>query len=192
MKSAAYISSVVDVQGLPKDAKPHIAMVGRSNVGKSSMINHLTSRKNLARVSSAPGRTQTMNVYDVDGRFYLVDLPGYGYARKSLEQREKFAEMILNYLGEVKQLRLVLLITDARIPPTSLDAEMLAWLQQEKIPFVLVMNKIDKVKKADIPKLESLLEAKYPGVRRVAHSVGSEKQRKELLVVIEESLKGKK
>ena len=192
MKSASYISSVVDIKALPKDARPHIAMVGRSNVGKSSMINHLTQRKNLARVSSAPGRTQTMNVYDIDKRFYLIDLPGYGYARKSLEQREKFAEMILNYLGEVKQLRLVLLIVDARIPPSDLDAEMLDWLQREKISFVLIMNKIDKVKKADIPKLEKVLEEKYPGVRRIAHSVGSEKQRKEILVAIEESLHSKK
>ena len=133
-----------------------------------------------------------MNVYDIDKRFYLIDLPGYGYARKSLEQREKFAEMILNYLGEVKQLRLVLLIVDARIPPSDLDAEMLDWLQREKISFVLIMNKIDKVKKADIPKLEKVLEEKYPGVRRIAHSVGSEKQRKEILVAIEESLHSKK
>ncbi len=192
MKSATYISSVVNFADLPKDKKPQIAMVGRSNVGKSSMINHLTSRKNLARVSSAPGRTQTMNVYDIDKRFYLVDLPGYGYARKSLEQREKFADMILSYLGEGPELKLVLLIIDSRIPPTDLDAEMLEWLEREEIPFVLVMNKVDKLKKAELLKFDQVISLKYPTAKRLVHSIDSDKARRDILAVIEEAIHVKK
>ena len=185
MIPATFFTSTVSLAELPIDAKPHIAMVGRSNVGKSSMINHLTQQKKLARVSSDPGRTQTINLYDIDDRFFLVDLPGYGYAQTSKEKRAAFSEMIHDYLQLTPQLRLVLLIIDARIPPTDLDATMLAWLQEINIPFVLIMNKMDKLKAADAHKLHKILEEKYPGVRRIEHSVLSGKNRKEIWATIE-------
>ncbi len=185
MIPATFFTSTTLLSDLPIDAKPHVAMVGRSNVGKSSMINHLTQQKKLARVSADPGRTQTINLYDIDDRFFLVDLPGYGYAQTSKEKRAAFAEMIHDYLRLTPQLRMVLLIIDARIPPTDLDAEMLAWLQDTGIPFILVMNKMDKVKPAEAQKLHKVLEEKYPSVRRIEHSILSGRNRKELWATIE-------
>lgn len=168
-----------------------MAMVGRSNVGKSSMINHLTSRKNLARVSSQPGRTQTINMYEINEKFFLVDLPGYGYARKSLQQREAFADMILDYLKESPHLKLVLLIIDARIPLSALDAEMLGWLQANKIPFVLIANKMDQLKRLEVTKLHDALAEKYPGVKVIEHSVDSAKNRNEIWQEVERAVKVK-
>lgn len=185
MIPAAFFTSTTRLSDLPVDAKPHIAMVGRSNVGKSSMINHLTQQKKLARVSADPGRTQTINLYDIDDRFYLADLPGYGYAQTSKEKRAAFSEMIHEYLQFTPQLRLVLLIIDARIPPTDLDTDMLAWLQEMNIPFILIANKMDKLKGEDVRKLHRTLEQKYPGVRRVEHSITSGKNRKEIWGIIE-------
>jgi len=177
MITATFIKSIVDLTGLPQDDKPQIAMVGRSNVGKSSMINSLTRRNKLARVSSEPGRTQTLNIYNVDENFYLIDLPGYGYAKTSKSNRAYFAEIISDYLGTTKQLKLVLLIIDARIPFSDLDGEMIAWLQKYNVPFVIVMNKIDKVSAKDTAALHALLEERYPGVERIEHSSSTGKNR---------------
>lgn len=185
MIPVAFFTSTTKLSDLPIDAKPHIAMVGRSNVGKSSMINHLTGQKKLARVSSDPGRTQTINLYDIDDRFFLVDLPGYGYAQTSKEKRVMFAEMIHEYLLLTPQLRLVLLIIDARIPPTDLDADMAAWLQGNGIPFMIVTNKMDKLSSSEASRLHQTLETKYPGVRQIEHSINSGRSRNELWGVIE-------
>ncbi len=185
MIPASFFTATTKLSDLPVDAKPHIAMVGRSNVGKSSMINHLTGQKNLARVSADPGRTQTINLYDIDGRFFLVDLPGYGYAQTSKEKRVMFAEMIHEYLLHTPQLRLVLLVIDARIPPTELDADMAAWLQDNGIPFIIVTNKMDKLSASEATKVHRTLEEKYPGVRRIEHSITSGRNRNEVWGAIE-------
>ncbi|MFA5945380.1 MAG: ribosome biogenesis GTP-binding protein YihA/YsxC [Patescibacteria group bacterium] len=186
---AKYHSSTVSLSDLPKDNRPHVAMVGRSNVGKSSMINHLTHRKDLARVSSKPGRTQTMNLYDIDKKFYLVDLPGYGYAKKSLEQREVFADMIQDYLERTPELKLVLLIIDASIPPTDIDGLMLEWLKYKQLPFILVLNKMDRLNASEKMRLEQSLETKYPGLTLLEHSIDSDKNRNDLWTVIEQAVK---
>lgn len=187
MLPAKFITSSVHPAELPED-RAHVAMVGRSNVGKSSLINHLTGQKALARVSSEPGRTQTINLYDIDGRFYLADMPGYGFAKFTKGHRAIFAEMIMDYLEETEQLRLVLMIIDARMPPTALDQQMIEWLRTERVPFVLVLNKVDKAKTSEKTKLVRELTAHYPGVRLIEHSVSSGKQRDELLVAIEEAI----
>ena len=184
MMPAEFFTSTVKLSELPTDYQPQVAMVGRSNVGKSSMINHLTHQKNLARVSSGPGRTQTINLYHIDERFFLVDLPGYGYARASKEGRQVFSEMIHDYLAYTRQLRLVLLIIDARIPFSDLDTKMIAWLTKKEIPFVIVMNKMDKLTGAEARKLNAELEAKYPGVSRIEHSITSATNRDKLWAAI--------
>jgi GTP-binding protein len=186
---ATFYASVGQRAELPDDDTPHIAMVGRSNVGKSSMINHLTHQKKLARVSSEPGRTQTINLYHIDQRFFLVDLPGYGYAKTSKEKRDAFAEIIHDYLEHSPQLKLILLIIDARIPPSELDATMLGWLQDIGAPFVLVMNKMDKVTPAEARKVHQELEEKYPGVQRIEHSIKSGATQKKLWSTIEGALR---
>jgi len=187
MIPAKFLLSATNPFDLPRDDRSHIAMVGRSNVGKSSMINHLTGQKNLARVSSGPGRTQTINLYEIDKRFFLVDLPGYGYAKASKENRVAFAEMILDYLSNATQLRLVLLVIDARIPLSEIDASMLRWLQRAKVPFVIVLNKMDAASQSGIAKLNNSLEKLSPGVQRVAHSINSVKHRNEVWTAIEQA-----
>jgi GTP-binding protein len=187
--SATFFSSTVDFAALPNDIHLHVAMVGRSNVGKSSMINHLTGQKNLARVSSGAGRTQTINLYEIDKRFYLVDLPGYGYAKTSKEQRVVFGNMIRHYLDSTPQLRLILLIIDARIPLTDLDTGVLKWLQEMNLPFAIIMNKMDEVTKVGASKIHQMLEKKYPGVPRLEHTIESGKDRDAILKIIKTAIK---
>lgn len=189
MISATFSLSTTNLAALPHDHRPHIAMVGRSNVGKSSLINHLTQQINLARTSSAPGRTQTMNLYEIDKKFFLVDLPGYGYAKTSHTERERFGEMICDYLEQTEQLCQVLLIIDARIPLSDLDAEMLTWLETHSIPFTIVMNKIDKARPAELQKLHHTLSIAYPGAPRIEHAVTEAKYRNALWNTINESLR---
>ncbi len=188
MIPATFFTSTTLLSDLPISEKPHIAMIGRSNVGKSSLINHLTQQKKLARVSADPGRTQTINLYDIDSRFFLVDLPGYGYAQTSKEKRAAFSTMIHDYLEQTPQLTLIFLIIDARIPPTSLDAAMAQWLQEKNLPFVIIANKMDKLNSEDTRKLHRSLETLYPGVPTIEHSITSGKNRKEIWATIERAL----
>ena len=150
--SATFIKCLTNIKDLPIGNKPHVAIVGRSNVGKSSLINHLVMQKGLARVGASPGRTQTINLFEIDKRYFLVDLPGYGFAKMSKNKRSGFIDMISHYLDRAPDLKLVLLIVDASIPPTDLDHEMLVFLQASGIPTVVVLNKIDKLSKNQLLK----------------------------------------
>jgi GTP-binding protein len=183
-----FVSSTVDLARLPQNDKPHIAMLGRSNVGKSSLINSLTQRKDLARVSGAPGRTQTMNLYAIDNRYYLMDLPGYGYAKVSQEQRVVFADMLGDYLTKVAQLKLALLIIDARLGPTEYDQEMVDYLRSLDIPFVIIVNKIDKLKQAEAASLLKSLGEYYPDIQLIPHSNIEKGKREVILRAIEEAI----
>ena len=132
----------------PTDAIPQIAFSGRSNVGKSSLINTLLNRKSLARVSSAPGKTITVNFYDVDKKLFLVDMPGYGYAKRTAEDKRKWSELTDGYFTKNKNidlLKLVVQLVDSRIGPTADDEMMLDFLVQSEIPFVVVATKVDKL-----------------------------------------------
>lgn len=168
---ATFLKSLTDLQELPVNDKPHVAMVGRSNVGKSSLVNHLTGQKNLARVSSSPGRTKTINLFEVDRKFYLVDLPGYGFAKTTTAKRAAFTDMIRDYLRRTSQLALVLLIVDARVGPTDLDRDMLIFLRSVQIQTLMVVNKTDKLSKSKVADLTRALAAEFPYVRLVGHSV---------------------
>ena len=133
---------------IPGDPKTQIAFSGRSNVGKSSLINTLLGRKNLARVSSSPGKTITINFYDVDGKLYLVDLPGYGFAKRNPEEKKQWSALTDGYFTQNKnidRLCLVLQLVDSRVGPTTDDEMMLDFLAQSEIPFVVVATKIDKL-----------------------------------------------
>ena len=145
IKSADYIISCVDQNQYPKDNLPIILLLGRSNVGKSSFINTVLGRKDLARVSSTPGKTQTLNFYLVNNSFYLVDVPGYGYASVNHEQQKKFGLMIEEYLAKRKELKRVFMIVDFRIKPTEDDVLMYQFLKYYDIPVTLILNKTDKV-----------------------------------------------
>ncbi len=133
---------------IPGDPKTQIAFSGRSNVGKSSLINTLLGRKNLARVSSSPGKTITINFYDVDGKLYLVDLPGYGFAKRSPEEKKQWSALTDGYFTQNKnidRLALVLQLVDSRVGPTADDEMMLHFLVESSIPFVVVATKVDKL-----------------------------------------------
>lgn len=148
IKSAKFIKSIVGPDELFEDGKPQIAFIGRSNVGKSSVINALTGQKGLAKTSSFPGRTQQLNLFLINKDFYLVDLPGYGYAKLSKNERANLQKLIGWYLFESphKQKKVVLII-DADVGPTANDIEMLEVLATHKKNILIVANKIDKIKK---------------------------------------------
>ena len=167
---AKFIRSATKLDQLPNDDKPHVALVGRSNVGKSSILNRLTGQKGLAHESADPGRTRSLNVFDVDGGYYLVDLPGYGFAKASKAARESYADLIYDYLSETRQLKLVLLVVDARRNLNDTDREMVAFLESERIPFALVLNKMDKLSQSEIVHLKRSLAADHPGVPVFPHS----------------------
>lgn len=143
-----YIASYPKESQCPKDGLPEFAFIGRSNVGKSSLINYITDRKELAKVSKTPGKTKLLNYFLVDESWYLVDLPGYGYAKISKKQRTKWEEMLERYLQVRPTLNCVFLLIDSRIKLQKIDLEFMNWLGEKQIPFVLVYTKIDKLKKS--------------------------------------------
>lgn len=152
----AFAGSYPTESQCPKDGKPEYAFIGRSNVGKSSLINMLTGRKEIAHTSKKPGKTQLLNFFLVDGSWYLVDLPGYGYARISKRKRREWEQMIQHYLVKRRTLQCALVLIDANIPPQGIDIEFVNWLGEMRIPFVLVFTKADRPKP---PVLEQNIEA---------------------------------
>jgi GTP-binding protein len=152
IKSSEFVISAVSPKQYPTDGLPEIALAGRSNVGKSSLINRMLQRRNLARTSSQPGKTQQLNYYLVNRDLYFVDVPGYGYAKVSRSEREAWGRMIERYLLERKTLRLVLLLVDLRHPPTAQDCSMFEWLVHYGIPVCVVATKADKVGRNAWPK----------------------------------------
>ena len=142
---------------LPKNDLPEIAFLGKSNVGKSSLINTLMQRKSLARTSQAPGKTQTINYYKVNDSLYFVDLPGYGYASASEAVKASWGKMIERYLHEDKQLRAVFLLLDLRHAPSENDILMYNWILEQGLPAVLVGTKADKLKRSQLEKQKKLL-----------------------------------
>ncbi|MGY4104160.1 ribosome biogenesis GTP-binding protein YihA/YsxC [Ignavigranum ruoffiae] len=139
--------SAVSPKQYPTSNLNEIALLGRSNVGKSSFINKLIGRRHLARTSSQPGKTQTLNFYQIDQRFRLVDVPGYGYARVSKKERQQWQAMISQYLQTRSNLALIFLLMDFRHHPSQLDQQMYDWIDQLDIPFALILTKADKVQK---------------------------------------------
>lgn len=138
--------SAVSEKQYPKGKLTEIAMVGRSNVGKSSLINKVLNRKNFARVSSKPGKTATINFYNLDNSLYLVDLPGYGYAKVSKQEKEKWGSMIQHYLDVREELKHIFLLVDARHAPSADDQMMLEWIRYFNKPFTVIATKADKLK----------------------------------------------
>ena len=142
---------------LPAGEMPQIAFAGKSNVGKSSLINRLLGRKSLARTSSQPGKTQTINFYAVNKAFHIVDLPGYGYARASMKERMAWASMIERYLHNAKQLRAVFALVDIRHEPGENDKTMIRWVRESGYRPVIIATKLDKIKRSQTAKQISLI-----------------------------------
>ncbi|MFZ9045819.1 MAG: ribosome biogenesis GTP-binding protein YihA/YsxC [Cyclobacteriaceae bacterium] len=145
IKNAEFVKSSANLSGCPEDIRPEYAFIGRSNVGKSSLINMLTGRNKLAKISSRPGKTQLINHFLVDGKWYLVDLPGYGWAKVSKADKERWKIMIDEYLLRRRNLLNVFLLVDSRHEPQKNDLNFMMWMGQHQIPFSLIFTKIDKL-----------------------------------------------
>ena len=176
----------------PTDVRPQIAFSGRSNVGKSSLINTLLGRKSLARVSGSPGKTITINFYDVDKKLYFVDLPGYGFAKRSDAERRRFSTLTDGYFVDNPNrdlLRLVVQLVDIRIGPTADDCMMIDFLASYGIPFLIAASKADKLSKTAVLKAVSDLGTAYPGVTVIPFSslngMGKEELRTAILAAAE-------
>ena len=151
IKEATYIGSYIREEKCPKPEFPEYVFIGRSNVGKSSLINMLTNKAGLAKVSNTPGKTQTINYFLIDKSWYLVDLPGLGYAKISRDKREDWRKMIYFFLRTRPTLQYVFVLVDSMIPPQKIDMEFMNWLGENNIPFVLVYTKSDRVPITRLP-----------------------------------------
>ena len=150
VKSAQFVVSSPNYRKCPQDGRPEYAFIGRSNVGKSSLINKLTGVKGLAKTSVRPGKTQLINHFIINNEWYLVDLPGYGYARTSKTSREKWQKMITDYMLKREALVNVFVLVDSRIPPQQIDLEFINFLGMNGIPLTIVFTKIDKQKQREV------------------------------------------
>ncbi|WP_315028946.1 ribosome biogenesis GTP-binding protein YihA/YsxC [Capnocytophaga leadbetteri] len=146
IKKAEFVMSNSQVAKCPKDRLPEYAFIGRSNVGKSSLINMLTNCKNLAKTSGRPGKTQLINHFKIDDRWFLVDLPGYGYARVSKTTKQVFQRFITDYFEQREQLVSAFVLVDIRHEPQKIDVEFMQWLGERAIPFAIIFTKADKLK----------------------------------------------
>ena len=159
LQNAEFILSAASPKDFLQDGLPQIAFAGRSNVGKSSVINCLLRRKNFARVGAVPGKTVHVNYFKIDGTFYLVDLPGYGYAKVSKAERDRWGRLMESYFARPERMTLGVLIVDARHKPTADDCTMAQWFKDTGRPVVTVANKLDKLKKSEIePNLQRIRE----------------------------------
>ncbi len=152
VKSAEFVKSSSETSQCPNDNLPEYAFIGRSNVGKSSLINMLTDRKGLAKTSGTPGKTQLINHFIIDDSWYIVDLPGYGYAKVSKKLRKEFNKIITNYLINRENLACVFMLIDARHEPLKNDLEFITWLGENGVPFVLTFTKADKLSSSELNK----------------------------------------
>lgn len=147
IKSAEFVISNTDVQKCPDGTRPEYAFIGRSNVGKSSLINMLTARKRLAMTSQKPGKTQLINHFIINNDWYLVDLPGYGYAQRGKENRENLRRIIESYILRRPQLTCLFVLLDCRHTPQKIDLEFMEWLGENEVPFAIIFTKTDKISK---------------------------------------------
>lgn len=152
IKEAVFVISNTELKNCPIDKKPEFAFIGRSNVGKSSLINMLTGKKNLAKTSGTPGKTQLINHFLIDDNWYIVDLPGYGYAKASKSMRSKWEKFISDYLTKRETLMNIFVLLDARLEPQKIDIEFMNWCGEKGLPFSLVFTKIDKLSSSVLQK----------------------------------------
>lgn len=150
LQKAEFVTSVTAMEKLPKDGLPQIAFSGKSNVGKSSVINRILNRKNFARVGETPGKTVHINFFRIDDRAYFVDLPGYGYAKVPQSEKERWGKLMEQYFSVPERIALGVLIVDARHKPTENDVTMARYFQDSGRPYLVVANKLDKLKKSEL------------------------------------------
>ena len=181
-----FIKSVTHLDQRPIPHMPEIAVIGRSNVGKSSLINTLFNRKNLAKISSTPGKTRLINYFLIDTRLYFVDLPGYGYAKLSKKMRQEWQRYIEAYLKDNQHLRLVFLLLDSRHEVMENDKMMMTWLEYYNIPYMLVLTKIDKISNNQYQTISRKLSEYVPHQRILKFSSKNKTGREDILGIIKQ------
>ncbi len=162
IREQKFIKSVYNLNDLPKNNLPEIILCGRSNVGKSSFLNSLYNRKDLAKTSSTPGKTRSINYYLIDEKFYMVDLPGYGYAKTSLKEREFWSKLVGEYISRTKNISLAFHFIDSRHNPTDLDINLNEFLRQAEVPYIIILSKIDKLKQSELSKVKKEIINFFP------------------------------
>lgn len=195
LQKAEFILSAVAPKFFLRDGLPQVAFSGRSNVGKSSVINRLLNRKNFSRVGAAPGKTTQINYFKIENAFYLVDLPGYGYAKVSKAERDRWGKLMESYFADPELMTLGVMIVDSRHKPTADDCTMAQWYREAGCPFVVVANKLDKLKKSQVePNLQVIRETLELGEGDVVIPFSAEKGtgRQELVSAILASVEGRK
>ncbi|MEQ2442141.1 ribosome biogenesis GTP-binding protein YihA/YsxC [Pseudoflavonifractor sp. CLA-AP-H29] len=191
LQRAEFVRSAAKAADFPRDGLPQVVFAGRSNVGKSSVINKILLRKNLARVGAAPGKTTHINYFLIDEKLYLVDLPGYGYAKVSQAERDRWGRLIESWFADNALMTLGIMVVDARHKPTADDCTMGKWFKQSGKPFLVVANKLDKLRKSEIePNLTRIRETLGlpDNVKVIAFSAEKGDGRQELLSEILKSM----
>jgi len=190
IKNVKLYKTVYVPEELPQTPYREVAFVGRSNVGKSSLLNTLANNFKLAKVSAEPGKTRSINFFLVDGKFFLVDLPGYGFAKVPFSEQKRWRELIENYLKERDTLKRVFLLVDSRVGPTEKDIQMKEWLDFYGIPYTIVATKVDKLKKSEKAKLKSKIEKGFgeSNLSIIPFSAKTREGRQEVLREIKKAL----
>jgi len=187
-KKIEFLRSAYTIDQLDKSSLPEVLFCGRSNVGKSSLINTLLNRKNLAKTSSTPGKTRSVNYFLIDEKFKLVDLPGYGYAKTSLAEREKWGKLVKDYLNQSEYVELAFHLIDSRHKPTELDDRLNTLLKDSSIPYIIILNKIDKLNQSQLAQAKKRIIEHYPelnlGDNLYIFSSVTKKGRKELMSLL--------
>ncbi len=185
IKEARFVTSIFNIKDIPHPSLPEFAFAGKSNVGKSSLINSLTRRKKLVRVSSRPGRTISINFFLINNAFYFVDLPGYGYSSVSKKIKKQWGPLIESYLLRRPSLKLLLLLIDFRRNPSQLDWQLIEWLTENKISYYIIFTKADKVKASQRKnRLQELREILSDEISFILYSSRTSEGRKELLHIL--------
>ena len=187
--SAEFCKSAFEMQHWPTDGRPEIAFLGRSNVGKSSLLNSLLQRKGLARTSNTPGRTQSINFFLINESFYFVDLPGYGFAKVSKSMRSDWGKMAEEYLSQREQLALSIQLVDSRHKPSQLDLQLHEWLEFNQKDYLIVATKTDKLSSNELTKQIRLIETDMPESKIISYSAQSGKGRDSVWSAIAAALK---
>ena len=187
-KNVTFFASYNDARKTPTDPRPQIAFAGRSNVGKSSLLNRLAGRHKLAKTSKTPGRTRRIDFFLVDERFYLVDLPGYGYVKAGVTARKKWGQLVENYMQNVDNLKGLVFLLDCRRDPNDDDLQMLEWLNANDVNFVIALTKADKLKRGALNQKNMTIRNQF-GVETVPFSSISGVGKSELIKWIDNTLK---
>jgi GTP-binding protein len=185
LNNSLYIKSVLSRRDKPTTTHPEVVIIGRSNVGKSSLINTVVQRKNLAKTSSTPGKTRLINYFLIDHKLYLVDLPGYGYIHKKDSVSRKWDDLLGDFLLKNRQIKLVLVLIDSRHPEMNADRYSITWLRHNQIPFVIILTKSDKVSKNENNSVQQKMNFLFPGIKIIPFSAKKGTGREEIIHLLE-------